>query len=62
MLGVEASPTQPPPLPPPPVDRTLIIIITCGVGNRYLIKDVNELKAIQTRKFELRLLKDVYVK
>ena len=29
--------------------------------NRYLIKDVNELKAIQTQKFELRLLKDVYV-
>ena len=29
--------------------------------NCYLIKDVNELKAIQTQKFELRLLKDVYV-
>ena len=29
--------------------------------NCYLIEDVNELKAIQTPKFELRLLKDVYV-
>ena len=29
--------------------------------NCCLIKDVNELKAIQTPKFELRLLKDVYV-
>ena len=29
--------------------------------NCYLIKDVNELEAIQAQKFELRLLKDVYV-